>query len=138
MGRPSNVGRRRKWFRARRKATAAGGTYDEVEYSPLLDREFLQITRIAVEDETSDPSGQIRIYVAGHGYEHWIGGEASPGSATLYWVTWPTYLVAGEKVVARFYGATASDNLVMYLEGWIWDYPPAPEVPLEIPAEGME
>lgn len=138
MGRGLNVGRRRKWFRARREATAAGGTYDEVEYTPTLDREFLQITRISVEDEDSDPSGKLRIYVAGHGYPHWIGEEASPGEATLYWVRWPTFLVTGESVVARFYGATADDILSMYLEGWIWDYPPVPGAPLEAPLEGIE
>jgi len=109
-----------------------------VEYAPLLDKEFLQITRIAVEDEDSDPDGKIRIYVAGHGYEHWIGEEASPGAAILYWVVWPTFLVAGEKVVARFTGVDAGDNLVMYLEGWIHDYPPAPGAPLEALAEEVE
>jgi len=131
MGRPPNVGRRRKWFRARRAAKAAGGTYDEVEFAPQLEEEFLQITRIVVEDEDSDPDGKLRIYVAGHGYEHWIGEEASPGEAILYWVRWPTFLVAGESVVARFYGVDDGDNLVMLLEGWIWDYPPAPGAPLE-------
>jgi len=123
MIRPLDVGRRRKWFRGRRVAAAAGGTYDEVVYDPLLEAQFLQLTTVAVEDETNAPSGHIRVYVRGHGYEHWILDEASPSADTLYWARWPTYLVEGEQLVARFYGATASDRLVLYFEGWIHDYP---------------
>lgn len=125
MGRPPDVGRRRKWFRLRRQLNAVGGTYDEIEYDPLLEREFLQIARIAVEDEDNAPT-EIRLFITGHGYNHPVAEETSPSAATLYWVRWPTYLVAGEKLVARFTGATASDKLVMYLEGWIHDYPVRP------------
>lgn len=129
---PPNVGRRYKWFRRRCDEVAVGGASDDVEFVPLLEREFLQIARIAVEDEDNDPT-EIRILIAGHGYDHPVAEETSPSAATLYWVRWPTYLVAGEKLVARFTGATANDKLVMYLEGWIRDYPvPPPEGALGI------
>jgi len=124
---PPNVGRRFKWFRRRCDEVAAGGAYDDVEYVPLLEREFLQIARIAVEDE-DNAATEIRLFITGHGYDHPVAEESTVTAATLYWVRWPTYLVAGEKLVARFYGATADDKLVMYLEGWIRDYPsPLPE-----------
>jgi len=124
---PPNVGRRFKWFRRRCDEIAVGDTYDDVEYVPLLEREFLQVARIAVEEEGTAPT-EIRLFITGHGYDHPVAEETSPAADTLYWVRWPTYLVAGEKLVARFYGATADDKLVMYLEGWIRDYPvPPPE-----------
>lgn len=126
-GRPPDVGRRRKFFRARRQVVAVGNTYDEVVFDPLLEREFLRIERIAVVDYDSCLDN-IRLYVRGHGYPHWIG-ETYPGDPdVICWVTRPTYLVAGEQVVARFYAATASDNLEMLLEGWIIDYPMPREV----------
>lgn len=112
----------RQWFRTRRQVIAAGGAYDEVEYNPLLQNAFLQITRVGVLDEDHAPT-KVRLYVKGHGYEHWEGEEASPLKDTLYWIEWPTYLVEGEQLVARFYGATLADNLEMILEGWLYDPP---------------
>jgi len=112
----------RQWFRARRQLNAAGDDYDDVEYDPLLQNAFLQITRIGVLDYDNAPT-KIRLYVKGHGYEHWVGEEASPNADTLYWIEWPTYLVENEQLVARFYGATTADKLEMILEGWLYDPP---------------
>lgn len=119
---PRDVRRRRKWFRLRRHLAAVGGTYDDVEFAPKLEDEFIQVARIAVEDEDNNPT-EIRIFIDGHGYNHPVAEETSPVAATLYWVRWPTYIVTGEKLVARFTGATAADNLYMYLEGWRIQYP---------------
>ena len=112
----------RRWFRARRQLVAAGGTYDEVVYGPLLEKDYIQFTRICVEEKTNAPTS-IRVYVGGHGYEHWVGEEKTVAAGTLYWIDWPTYLVPGEQLVARFYGATAGNVLELLLEGWIYDPP---------------
>lgn len=112
----------RQWFRARRQVVAAGGAYDEVVYDPLLEKDYIQFTRICVEEKTNGPVS-IRVYVGGHGYEHWVGEEKDPKGSTLYWIEWPTYLVPGEQLVVRFTGATADDELVLLLEGWIYDPP---------------
>jgi len=112
----------RAWFRARRQLVAVGGTYDEVVYDPLLEKDYIQFTRISVEEKTNAATS-VRVYVAGHGYEHWVGEEKTVAAGTLYWIEWPTYLVPGEQLVARFTGATADDELVMILEGWIYDPP---------------
>lgn len=112
----------RQWFRLRRSALAAGGTYDEVEFDPLLENRFLQITRISVIDVNNAPT-KIRLYVKGHGYEHWVGEETTVVANTLYWIEWPTYIAEGEQLVARFYGATANDVLTMLVEGWSYDPP---------------
>lgn len=122
--------RRRNYFRARRVLVATGGTFDELEFAPTPDAEIYHIMRFAVEDETSSPSGDIRVYVKGHGYEHWIMDQESPSAGVLYWERWPTFLFSGESLVARFNGATASDRLVMYLEGWYWVRPPVREAPM--------
>ena len=112
----------REWFRARRKFVALGGTYDEVVYDPELEKDYIQLTRISVEVEGGNPD-QIRVYVRGHGYPHWVGEEVEPEHDRLYWIEWPTYLVPGEQLVARFTGADAGDVLHLLVEGWIYDPP---------------
>lgn len=108
----------RNYFRAQRQAVAVGGTYDEVKFGPILEDRHYHITRFAAEDETSAPSGDIRVYVDGHGDQNWLTEQDSPAAATLYWDTDETFLTQGESLVARFTGATAGDRLALYVEGW--------------------
>lgn len=105
-------------FRERRTVKAAGDTYDEVEFGPILENRLYEITRFAVEDETTAPTGDIRVYVKGHAYNHPLVEEDYPVAATLYWETDPVIITMGESLVARFTGATASDVLQLYVEGW--------------------
>lgn len=110
----------RKYFRDRRSLVAVDATYNEVVYGPILENRRYHITRFAVEAETSAPDTDIRVYVKGHGYEHWLSEQDSPAAATLYWDVDETFLVMGESLVARFTGADADDILQMYVEGW-WE-----------------
>lgn len=110
----------RKYFRGRRSLVAVTATYNEVVYGPILENRRYHITRFGVEDETSAPTGDIRVCVKGHGYNHWLSEQDSPAAATLYWDTDGTFLTMGESLVARFTGAQASDVLQLYLEGW-WE-----------------
>ena len=105
-------------FRQRVQKAAAGGTFDEVRFGPILENRLYVIWRVAVEDETSAPTGDIRAYVDGHGYTHWELEQESPAAATLYWENDRFYLAQGESLVARFTGATAGDVLSLYVEGW--------------------
>lgn len=112
----------RFWFRHRAKMLAVGGAYDDLAYRHPVEGFWLQITRICVEAKGSNPE-KIRVYVKGHGYEHWVGEEAEPSHSTLYWIEWPTYLTEGEQLVARFYGMDATNELEMLVEGWAYDPP---------------
>ena len=114
---------KRNYFRTSRAFVALGGSFDEVEFRPEPRAEVFHIMRFAVEDEDSSPSGDLRVYVAGHGYNHQIMDQESPAAGQLYWERWPTFLTDGESLVARFNGATVGDRLVMYLEGWFWMRP---------------
>ena len=120
----------RKYFRDRRSLVAVGGVYDEVEYRPLVDGAIYHIMRFAVEDEDNTLTGDLRVYVKGHGYEHWLMSQETAAAGQLYWERWPTFLFRGESLVARFTGATANDVLNLYLEGWYWVHPVNRESPL--------
>lgn len=107
-------------FRSRRTAAAVGGTYDEVTFGPIVKDRIYHIERFAAEDETSDPDGDLRVYVRGHGYEHWLNEQDTVALDTLYWDVDGTFLVMGESLVARFTGVDAADFLRLYVEGW-WE-----------------
>lgn len=110
----------RHYFRQRQTLPAVGGTYDEVEFGAVEYNRLYHITRFAVEDETHDLTGDCRVYVKGHGYEHWLNEENTVTAGVLYWDVDGTFLVMGESLVARFTGATASDVLELYVEGY-WE-----------------
>lgn len=110
----------RHYFRVRRTLVAVGGTYDDVEFGPILEDRLYHIARFGVEDETTAPSTDVRCYVKGHGYEHWLNEENSPAAGVLYWDVDGTFLVMGESLVARFTGADPADVLELYVEGW-WE-----------------
>ena len=111
----------RSWFRQRVSKASGGGTYDDVTFGPVDPGQRYAIERLAVEDETTAPTGDIRVYVDGHGYLHWELEQDSPAAATLYWLKGerPLRLHEGESLVARFTGATSGDKLHMYLEGYL-------------------
>jgi hypothetical protein len=107
-----------KRFRAKRVVVAASSAETDVTFGPILRDQLYLITRIGMEDETSAPTDKIRVGVLGHDGPHWIFEEASPVAATLYFDTWPTHLVQGESLIARFTNAVSGDTLALYVEGY--------------------
>ncbi len=110
----------RNWFRTRRSIRSAGGSYDDVSFGAIEPGRHYTIERLAVEDEDSAPSGDIRVFVAGHGYNHYLIEQNSPAAATLYWANEPIHLFEGETLTVRFTGCASGDDLQMYIEGW-WE-----------------
>jgi len=106
-------------FRRRVIARASGGTYDEVRFGPIPSGRVYIVSRFATKDQNNAPSGKLEVYVDGHGYEHGIVEEASPGANELWWENEPIRLAEGEVLVARYTGATANDRLHLFVEG-IW------------------
>lgn len=109
---------KRNYFRWRGGKIAAAGT-NEIAFPRVEPGRQYHITRIAVENETS-ASTDVRILVRGHGYDHYELEQDSPAAATLYWDSDPIDLGEGEDFVAKWTGASASDLLLFYVEGY-WD-----------------
>jgi len=108
----------RHYFRQRQTLAAVGGAYDELEFAPVLAGRICHITRFACEDETDDLTGDLRVYIKGHGYEHWLNEENTVTEDVLYWDVDGTFLTEGESLVARFTGATDGNVLELYIEGY--------------------
>lgn len=100
-----------------RVTKAAAGTSDTLLFRPRPIGETYRVTRVAVEDETTTPTGRLRIGVQGHGYTHWLDEVPAPAVGRLYTFTDPIELTGDEQLAAVIVGATASDQLEMYVSG---------------------
>lgn len=112
---------KRNYFRQRVSKRSAAATYDELKFGAVAAGRTYVIQRLAVEDEDSAPTGDIRIYVDGHGYNHYELEQDSPQAATLYWSERDIVLTESETLVARITGCTSGDNLHMYLAGYWYE-----------------
>ena len=97
---------------------STGDAFDDVSFGPVEPERVYHVSRFAVEDEDSTPTGDIRVSVDGHGYRHFLTEQDIPAAATLYWENEPTHLSEGESLTVRFTGATNNDSLQLYLEGF--------------------
>lgn len=107
---------KKNWFRWRGVKVAAATT-EEIAFPRVEPGRHYHITRFSVENETS-ASTDVRVLVRGHGWDHPEVEKDSPAAATVYYENEPTHLSEGEELLAKWTGATVSDRLVFYVEGW--------------------
>lgn len=116
-----------RWFRQRRTKVSAAAAPEVLSFEPKEPDRVYHITRVAVENETSAGTGDIRLAITGHGYVHPLRQFNAPAPDVLYVEDQPLLLLEGEALEARFSGTTAADVLQMYFEGW-WE-PTVPGMP---------
>ncbi len=75
------------------------------------------ITRIAVENETSDYT-RLRIGVVEGNIFHPHEEEQNPNEDTLYWTSEEFYLSEGENLRIELTGTTSADRINVYIEGY--------------------
>jgi len=101
-----------------RVAKESTGATDEYLQTEKVEPERIWcIQTLAFENETS-VTAEVRVYIEGHGYPHYILQQENPPAADLYWFTDDFLLVEGERLVCRFTGTTSGDLLRMYLTGY--------------------
>lgn len=81
---------------------------------------WLFVQNLACEDETSAPS-QIRVGRGTDQHEvHWWECEPAPALGVLYHSEKPLHFVPeGNRVIARFDGTVAGDQLRAYVDGYL-------------------
>ncbi len=110
----------RNYFRDRRTKVSAAGSPEILSFEPREPDRVYHITRVAVENETSIGTGDMRIAITGHGWVHPLRQFSAPAPDVVYVEDREFILLEGEALEARFSGTTASDILQMYFEGW-WE-----------------
>ncbi len=99
--------------RIRERAAATGGTYDYVKSGIVPTGEIWRVHDIAYENETG-ARGTFRLYIEGHGYDHFVSELQGPGAAELIVHQEIIYLTPGERLTLRQASCTAADNLALY------------------------
>jgi len=99
------------------RVVSTGAAYDDVAADRVDPGELWRIESISAENETSNFT-ELRIYIKGHGYEHWLYEKENPLGGKLYWSEEDITLGEGEQIIARFSGCTSGDKLAFYLNGY--------------------
>jgi len=110
--------RMRYALRIRARASARGETYDRVKSELVPRGEVWHVNSHSFENE-SGARGTARAYIDGHGLEHWLWEQTSPGAATLYWSEDNIVLKEGERLAVRQATCTEGDQLQLLGQGYI-------------------
>lgn len=98
----------------------ATGTLDDLDSLPLEPGTILEVRHVAVENRTTAYT-RLVIGVADGLSFYQKEEEDSPAANNIYWTKSKFLIPAGKKLRARLTGCTASDNLHMTYEGFLWE-----------------
>jgi len=104
-------------IRIREVTRASGGTFDYVQSKIVPPGEIWCLQGIAYENETG-ARGTFRRYIEGHGYNHYLAEDTSPGAGELIFTDKILYLLPGERLVIRQASCTSGDVLSLYVHGY--------------------
>lgn len=102
--------------RIRERSIAAGGTYDYVKSKPVPPGKTWRLHDIVYGNETGARS-TFRLYIEGHGYNHYLSELQGPGADELITHPGTVHITEGERLVVRQATCTANDNLALYALG---------------------
>ena len=110
-----------RWIKRHISQTSAAAAPEILTFDPeTFDERIYHITRVAVENETSIGTGDIRIATSLRGVLQFYRGFQAPAPDVLFVEDREIILRPNEVLQARFTGTTAGDELHMYLQGW-WE-----------------
>lgn len=99
---------------------AAGDTTDILEYPRgeyVPSKYRYHITRLSFEDGTTAPT-EVQINVKRGGVTFYLMEQVAPAAGRLYWIGEEIVLSEGERLSVYFSGATASDALWVWVDGY--------------------
>jgi len=104
-------------LRLRYTKTSGGATQEDLKSDRPEPGWQWCIQNAGFEDETSNFT-ELRIFIQGHGYNHYIEEQDNPLAGHLFTLDREVFLHEGEELVARFTGTSSGDSLAMYLSGY--------------------
>ena len=107
-------------LRLREKKTFASAGLATV-YSDIVPLDQLWcIQLLSVEEDKTTLLGntRCRVYIEGHGYEHWLAEQDGPAAATLYWRAEPFWVIPGERIAVDWDNAQAATTVEMQAMGY--------------------
>lgn len=104
-------------IRIRAIRVAVSTSYEYVQTEIVPPGEIWCLQGYQFENETG-ARGTIRLYIEGHGYNHYMHEQTSPSSGTLYPVDRILYLTPGERLTLRQASNVAGDVIALYSQGY--------------------
>lgn len=100
-----------------RQAVAGKSGKDDITLTQIPSGHLRVYTRIVFQDEDNNAT-RINVYVGGLGQEHLMAQDASPDGDECYIVSGSVFVPENRWLIVRFVGATASDTLKVYTQGF--------------------
>ena len=99
---------------------SSGGTYDDLESPPVEPGTILEITHVAVENQTTAYT-RLTIGVADGTSFKEKEEEDSPPADDIFWTRSKLWVRPGSRLRARLTGCTSGDVLHLVYEGILYD-----------------
>lgn len=111
-------------IRQRVKTSISSAGLAEVKARPVREGLIYCYQKITWELDKAPSGGNIRVrlYIEGHGYNHYIEGWDNPAADTLYVYDDPTWLIPLERLCLEVDQAQASTWVNMHLTGYYTDF----------------
>jgi len=104
-------------IRIREVTRASGGDHDYVRSRVVPPGETWCLQGIAYENETG-ARGTFRRYIEGHGYNHYLAEDTTPGAGELIFTDKVMYLLPGERLVISQASCSSGDIIALYAHGY--------------------
>lgn len=99
--------------------------FSSAELQTLYSRRVAQdkihcIQQIAweIDKTTSGGNTRVRLFIAGHGYNHYLEEQDGPTASQLYTYTEPVWLIPGERLAIEIDQGQADTTAEMHLTGY--------------------
>lgn len=111
----------KRLFRHKKVATAVGGTYDDVEFAPIEHGEQIFVEWVSAVNEDNAVT-QVRLILVSGETEYNIEAQGTTAANLLRGWQIHGWMNVGDYGIARFYGATAGDKLIVCSAGFYREY----------------
>jgi len=114
------MGSKKYPLRLREKKTFASAGLATVYSDIVPPGQLWCIQRLSVEGSSTTSGGntRCRVYISGHGYEHYLVEQDAPAASTLYWTEQPFWMIPGERLAATWDQAQASATVELQAMGY--------------------
>lgn len=108
--------------RAKDKFSSAGL---QTLYSTMVEHDKIHcIQQVAWEINKTTSSGntRVRLFIDGHGYNHYLEEQGTPTADTLYTYDIPVWLIPGERLAIEIDQGQADTTAEMHLTGYSTEF----------------
>lgn len=107
-------------LRIRAKKTFTGGALETLYSEYVEPGKIYCIQQVAWEINVATSGGntRVRLFIAGHGYNHYLEEQDAPTADVLYTYNDPIWLIPGERLAIEIDQAGATTTAEMHLTGY--------------------